>query len=309
MRRTAGIVIFAIGVLLLITNIALKVQDIGKGLGILTCIVGAIVFGLSFIPQPDPGAEAPPPVLPPADRITGVFYEPERVFKNLRYHPRWLAAFLVLVFFSLVYQVAFTQRVTPERIASETADRVIEGGWLPANANPEEFKRIQIEQAKSPVVRVTNAVSTVEWTLIGMLFLASLYLLCVLAFGGRMNFWQALTVATYGTLPQAIIQTILNLILLYAKPAEDIDVIKGSRGLARADLGLLFSAADHTQLYIIGSAISIFSLYGWWVTVTGLHNTATKLSKASAWMIAFLLWLLGLIFVLVLSLIFPSFFK
>ncbi|HYJ45614.1 MAG TPA: hypothetical protein VEV81_03300, partial [Pyrinomonadaceae bacterium] len=74
-------------------------------------------------------------------------------------------------------------------------------------------------------------------------------------------------------------------------------------------LGLLFSVADHPQLYVIGSFIGIFSLYGWWVTVSGLHNTAAKLSKASAWMIAFLLWLLGLIVSLVLSIVFASFMK
>lgn len=308
MRRIVGIVILAIGVLLLVVHIALKVQDIGIGFGIVTTILGGAIFGLSFIPQPEPGTDAPPP-LAPADRITGVFYEPDRIFKNLRYYPRWLAAFLVLVFFSLVFQVAFTQRVTPERIAAETADRVIEGGFLPNTVNPEDFKRIQIEQAKSPVVRVTGAVSLIEWTLIGMLFLAALYLLCVMAFGGRINFWQALTVATYGTLPQVVILSILNLILLYAKSAEDIDALKGGRGLARADLGLLFSPADHPQLFVIGSAISIFSLYGWWVTVAGLHNVSAKLSKGSAWTIAFILWLLGLTFALVLSLIFPSFIR
>ncbi|HYJ45744.1 MAG TPA: hypothetical protein VEV81_03950, partial [Pyrinomonadaceae bacterium] len=148
MRRIVGIVIFAIGLLLLVAHFALKVQEIGAGFGIITILVGGAIFGLSFVRQPDPGPDAPPP-LPPADRITGVFYEPDRVFKNLRYYPRWLAAFLVLVFFGLMYQVAFTQRVTPERIAAETADRVIEGGWLPSNVPPEEFKRVQIEQAKS----------------------------------------------------------------------------------------------------------------------------------------------------------------
>jgi hypothetical protein len=308
MRRIVGIVILAIGVLLLVVHFALKVQDIGAGFGIVTTILGGAIFGLSFIPQPEPGPDAPPP-LPPADRITGVFYEPDRVFTNLRHYPRWLTAFLVLVFFSLVFQVAFTQRVTPERIAAETADRIIEGGFLPNTVNPEDFKRMQIEQAKSPVVRITGAVSVVEWTLIGMLFLATLYLLCVLAFGGRMNFWQALTVATYGTLPQVVIGAVLNIILLYAKSAEDIDALKGARGLARADLGLLFSPADHPQLFVIGSAISIFSLYGWWVTVAGLHNMSAKLSKGSAWTIALILWLVGLTLGLVLSLIFPSFIR
>jgi len=308
MRRVIGIIIFALGLLFLVTGITKVVQGV-IGISIFAIFIGLVIFGLSFIPQPDSGPEAPLP-LPPADRITGVFYEPDRIFKNLRYHPRWLAAFLVLLVFSLTYQLAFTQRVTPERIAGETADKIIEGGWLQGSQiSPEEFKRQRIAEAKSPVSRITGVLGFVGGTLVFMLVLAGLYLLCVLAFGGRINFWQSLSVATYGSLPPVVISTILSLILLYVKSPEDIDATRGSRGLARADLGLLFTPAQHPLLFIIGSFIGVFSIYGWWVTVSGLHNTATKLSKASAWTIALLLWLLGLVFVLILSAIFPSFFQ
>jgi hypothetical protein len=308
MRRIVGIIIFALGFLLLLAGIMKVVQGV-IGFGILAVFLGLVIFGLSFIPRPDPGPDAPPP-LSPADRITGVFYEPDRVFKNLRHYPRWLAAFLVLVVFSLTYQIAFTQRLTPEKIAGETADRIIEGGWLQnSNISPEEFKRMRIEEAKAPVSRITGALSFVGWTFIFMLVLAGLYMLGVLAFGGRINFWQSLSVATYGSLPPVVILTILNLILLYTKAPEDIDSIRGARGLARADLGLLFSPETHPTLFVIGSFIGIFSLYGWWITVSGLHNTATKLSKASAWTIALLLWLLGLVIAIVLSSIFSSFMR
>jgi hypothetical protein len=306
MRRIVGIIIFALGILFLVAGLTRVVQGV-TGISIFAIFIGLAVFGLSFIPQPDSGPEAPPP-LPPADRVTGVFYEPDRVFKNLRYHPRWLAAFLVIVVFSLTYQLAFTQRVTPERIAGEMADKIIEGGWLQNSPiSPEEFKARRIEEAKAPIGRVTNALGLIGGTLVFMLLLAGLYLLCVMAFGGRINFWQSLSVATYGSLPPVVISTILSLILLYVKSPEDIDATKGSRGLARADLGLLFAPAQHPLLFVIGSFIGVFSIYGWWVTVSGMHNTATKISKASAWTIALLLWLLGLVLVLILSAIFPSF--
>ena len=95
MRRIVGIVILVIGVLLLLAHFVMKVQEIGLGFSISTIIIGAAVLGLSFVPQPVAGPDAPP-VLPPAERVTRVFYEPEPVFKNLRYHPRWLAAFIVV---------------------------------------------------------------------------------------------------------------------------------------------------------------------------------------------------------------------
>ncbi|MDT5123847.1 MAG: hypothetical protein QOC96_3329 [Acidobacteriota bacterium] len=306
MRRSVGIAIFVLGLLVLLAGILKVVQGM-TGISILMIVVGLAIFGLSFIPQPDPGPDAPPP-MSPAERIIGVFYEPSPVFKNLRCYPRWLAAFLVLMLCGVTYQLAFTQRVTPERMAAETADRRIEGGFVPPE-KATDYKAQLIEDAKLPVSRIKDVVGQIGGGFLFLLVLAGLYLLCVLAFGGRMNFWQAFSVAIYGSLPPIVITTILSLILLYTKSPEDLDVIKDSRGLARADLGLLFALAEHPYLHIIGSFIGIFSLYGWWVTVSGLHNTATKLSKASAWTIAFLLWLLGLVLVLILAAIFPSFFR
>jgi hypothetical protein len=200
--------------------------------------------------------------------------------------------------------------VTPERIAGETADKIIEGGWLEGrDITPADFRAQRVEESKSVVGRITDTFSHIGWALIIMLILAGLYLLCVLAFGGRINFWQAICVAVYGSLPTVVISTVLSLILLYTKSPEDIDAIRDAQGMARADLSLLFAPAEHPYLFVVGSFIGVFKLYGWWVTVSGLHNTATKLSKASAWTIAFILWLLGLILVLILAAIFPSFFK
>lgn len=307
MRRSVGIIIFALGLLLFVVGLLHLVQGFG-GSSIFAMIVGLAIFGLSFIPQPDPGPDAPPP-LPPAERLTKVFYEPDTVFKNLRYHPRWFVAFVVLIIFGVTYQFAFTQRVTPERIAIETADKVIESGWIPPD-KVDEYKAQQIQDAKSVSGRIRAVLAQqIGGGFIFLLILAGLYLLCVLAFGGRMSFWHALCVAAYGSLPPLVISTVLNLILLYTKPPEDIDVIKGSRGMARADLGILFTPAEHPYFYVIGSFIGVFTIYGWWVTVSGLRNTATKLSNASAWTIAFLLWLLGLILVLILAALFPSFFR
>src|SRR5438105_15069418 len=120
MRRIVGIVILVIGVLLLLAHFVLKVQEIGFGFGIATTIVGAAIVGLSFVPRPEPGPDAPP-ALPPAERITRAFYEPAPVFKNLHYHPRWLAGFLVIAFIASIYTIASMQRLGPVKMASDYA--------------------------------------------------------------------------------------------------------------------------------------------------------------------------------------------
>ena len=304
MRRIAGVIISVVGLVLLVLGIAKVVAGVAPTGG-LAMLVGLIVFGLSFIRPHLAGPDAPPP-LTAFERVAGVFYEPARVFQNLRYHPRWLAAFLVMTLCSVAYQIAFVQRLTPEVIVGTTIDKTAESGFIPAD-KVEEIKQQQIEAAKSPVGKITGPLGQIGATFIVMLAFAGIYLLCVIAFGGRMNFWQALSVAMHASLPPVVIQSLLSILLLYLKSPDDIDPIKGQRGLVRADLGILFSPADHPYLYTIAGFFGIITLYGLWLTATGLHNTAESLSKSSAWIIAILLWGLGLLLALGAAAVFPSF--
>jgi hypothetical protein len=316
MRRIVGIIIFVIGLVVLLSNLLLNVQGV-KGLGIFGMFIGAAIFGLSFIPQPAPDADAPAP-LSPADRVTRVFYEPEPVFKNLRHHPRWLAGFLVLAFFGVIYQVALTQRLGVERFAEDQATRELEGGFVPLDKiSADDYRqgKIRTAIATATQTKITAPFWIAGFAFVGMLVLAGVYLLSVMAFGGRMNFWQALSVAVYGSLPSVVISTSLSLVLLYIQsPTDMIPLEAQQRGLARADLGLLFKATNpmvntlvHPVLYTLASAIGLFQLYGWWVTVSGLKNAGEKISGGSAWTIALLLWVVGMLLTTVLAILAPTF--
>jgi Yip1 domain len=307
MRRIVGIVLSVLGILLFVGG-RMKLLPGGavwSGTGIMSFLVGLAVIGLSFIKQPPPEPDAPPP-LSPADRITGVFYEPARIFQNLRHHPRWLAGFLVIALCTVIYQAAFTQRLTPEVIAAAPIDKLIESGWL--QGERATIAREQtIEAAKTPAARVTGPLNAVAVTLFILLLEAALFLLCVLMFGGRMNFWQALSVAAYALMPPLVIQNLLSIVLLYVKPVDQLDPIKDQAGLVRADLGLLFSPAEHPYLYVIAGFIGILSLYRLWLTATGLRETGARLSNGSAWGIALTLGVLYMLFMLALAAVFPNF--
>ena len=308
MRRIAGIVIFVVGLLLFLSHILGLVPGL-KWLGIFTMFAGCVAFGLSFIPRPAPGENAPEP-LSPAERITRVFYEPDPVFKNLKHYPRWLAGFLVLVVFGVMFQLAVIQRLGPERLAEDRANRVIEGGFLPPQVSPDDFRQAQIARAISTATldKITLPLWAAGGTLVILLIMAGLYLLGVIAFGGRMNFWQALSVTTYSALPPTIVVTILNLILLYTQSIDDIIPMKAQQqGLARADLGLLFSPAAHPYLYTLAGSIGLFTIYRWWLTVSGLKNAAEKIKGGSAWAIVLLIWVLGILLSLVAAMLAPTF--
>src|SRR6266496_753702 len=148
MRRIFGVGIFVIGVLLIALG-ALKILPGVTQTGIFGVLIGAVAFGLSFIKHPEPAPDAPPP-LSPFDRVTGVFFEPARIFQNLRLHPSWLAAFVMIAICAAIYHVAFVQRLTPEVVALAPLEKTIEGGWIPAE-RAEQIREQTREAARSPV--------------------------------------------------------------------------------------------------------------------------------------------------------------
>src|SRR5215470_9942350 len=80
--------VFVLGLIFLVGGLA-KFLAGGIGTGAALCFLGIVLFALSFIRLPLVGAEEERP-LSWFEKITGVFYEPSRVFRNLRAYPVWL---------------------------------------------------------------------------------------------------------------------------------------------------------------------------------------------------------------------------
>src|SRR6266851_172180 len=112
--RPVAIGIFVLGLILLVTGIA-KILPGGIGTGAAFAFWGILLFAFSFIRLPQPKGDVDPP-MSGVQKLTGIFYQPTRIFRNLRAHPHWLAAFLVICVVNAVYAVAFVQRLTPERL-------------------------------------------------------------------------------------------------------------------------------------------------------------------------------------------------
>src|SRR5258706_11649618 len=120
--RPVAIGLFVIGLLAIVTGIA-KILPGGIGTGGAFAFWGILLFSFSFIRLPEAAATDEPP-LSAVEKLAGIFYEPSRVFRNLRSHPHWLAAFLVVVIMNAAYATAFVQRLTPERIVDYTFEKM-----------------------------------------------------------------------------------------------------------------------------------------------------------------------------------------
>jgi hypothetical protein len=297
---------FALGVIFLVGGLA-KFLSGGIGTGAALCFLGVLVFLLSFIRLPQVPDTEPP--LSWFEKVMGVFYEPARVFRNLRVHPYWLGAFLTIWVLTAIYSTAFIQRITPERIVEHMTEKIAQ---MPAPFTPppeamEKIRTDQMEALKNPAQRVGTVLKSAVGIFVFGALAAGIVLLGVLVFGGRINFWQALAVTFYSVLPVIAIQKILGLVILYLKAPDDLHPILNQETTLQDNLGILFTPADHPVLFVMASFIGLTSLYGLWLRAKGLHYGGTRVKNGTGWGVAILLWVLLLLFASVATWIFPSF--
>lgn len=296
---------FVIGLVLLVGSVTKLIPAVwGTGAGF--CFLGIVLFALSFIRLPAVQKKDEHP-LSLLQKLTGIFFEPSRVFRNLREYPLWIGAFIIMCLLSAVYSYAFIKRITPETIG-EHSRRQMEnlGTWAPPPEVREAQVAAQVEALKNPVQLVAGTLNAFPLLFVLFAFTAGLCLLGLLAFGGRINFWQSLAVTIYSWFPIIVIQKVLGLIILYLKSPDDLHPILNRDTTLQDNLGILFSPVDHPILFVLFSFIGLTSFYGLWLRAKGLHLGATRASSGAGWGVAIILWVLLLILVVSVTALFPA---
>jgi hypothetical protein len=194
MKLIAGIIVAVVGFVIAVLGI-LKVVPGVTSTGVMLLLLGGLIGGLSFVSRPETeGSDR----MSTAESLLAVFYAPADVFRNLRFHPRWLVAVLVVSVVSSIYSFLFFQRLTPERIVNYTVDKTLQMEMI---ANNEEAKKSveesrvqQVADAKNPVMIVAKAVGAFIGYTFLFAILGAVLMVFVIAFGGRMNYWQAFAV-------------------------------------------------------------------------------------------------------------------
>lgn len=300
-----GIGIFVIGLIVCVLGVV-KVLTGGIGTGAAFAFWGILLVAFSFIPLPQTKGDEEPP-MSGLQKVLGIFYEPTRVFRNLRAHPRWLAAFLVIAIANAVYAAAFVQRLTPERISENFNEKIDQSPIKPPPEKMAETKENNYQQLKQPIQRAQTAAKSFVGIFVFVCFVAALCLVGVLAFGGQINFWQAFAAVLYSYTPVAVISKLVSLVILFIKAPEDIHPILGQETLVTDNLGILFKPAEHPALFVLGTAIGVLSLYGLWLKAKGLATAGQKVSSSAAWGVSIILWVLSLIVGMIFATLFSGF--
>ena len=303
----AGIALVVIGIVVVVLGlpmINLVVGGIGTGLAV--CALGILFVAFSFMRMP--AVENPPAKMSTVATLTGIFFEPSNVFRNLRAHPQFLAAILIAGAMTGAYSVAFTHRLTPERIINFTMDKLEDSPIKPPPEAMAKARTQGVEQAKAATFQVGDFVKKVVSAFFGVAIIAGIALLGVLVFGGRMHYWQTFAVVAYVSFPVTLIQKAISFVILYIKSPDDIHPLLGQETLVYDNLGLLVAAKDHPILFVVATSIGVLSFYRLWLTATGLREGGYKVSSGAAWGTTITIFVLFLLLAIAAAAVFGSMF-
>ena len=252
--------------------------------------------------DPNQGFQPPPPpplpVAPaaPADTmstpqtLTGIFFEPGRVFESLRHRPRFLVAALVIVIAFFAYYISYIQKVGYENLITAELNSGTRGQQMSA-----EDRERSIHVQMNPAIKALRYGGPIITLALFFSIGGALYLLGVMLVGKSLTYKQALSVWTYSSLPPTLLIMLLNIILLFIRtPDDDLGIVRGQGGLVHANPGLFIDGHAAPMLASAAAGFDLFAFYGLFLAALGLRKVG-RLSSGSAWGIALGLWLLGMI--------------
>ncbi|HEX8174527.1 MAG TPA: Yip1 family protein [Pyrinomonadaceae bacterium] len=257
--------------------------------------------------QTGPGSEQeaqgfvapPPPPFPPqaeklegpqlstAETLSGIFFDPARVFESFRPRPRFLVAAIIITVLTLIFTISFFQRVGYENIMRSAVENNPQ-----ADQMSDEQKERMLDIYRNPFMKAITYVSPIFNMAIFFAAGAGLYLLGVMAMGKSTTYSRSLAVWTYSTLPPFLLAMLANFVLLFLKSPEDLDITQLGRGLVHANLSFLVNSKANPVLSTLLGAFDVFKFYGLFLGSLGLQKVA-KLSSGAAWAVVLTIWLVG----------------
>jgi hypothetical protein len=301
----AGIVTAALGLVVALLSIAGLLPGLTKA-GVALILLGGLIIGLSFVERPEAGDTER--MSTPATLIN-MFFSPTEVFRNFMNHPRWLAAAIIISLLSTIFTGLFLYRLTPEVVVNHTIDKTLQMPMMndEARTQIEAGRQAAIDENKNVLPRIGQAVSSFAWAVFIYAFLAIVFVLFAVMMGGRMNYWQAFSVAVYAYLPVSVLQFIIRTTTLFMKDPTEIHPLRGPFELIQDNLSFLVSPADSPVLFTILGAFGLLWFYWAWLNATGLKTAGDKVSSSAAWSATLTIYAAWVLLLVVLAILFPNF--
>jgi len=102
------------------------------------------------------------------------------------------------------------------------------------------------------------------------------------AMGADGGYLSTVAVWIWASVPPTLIFLIGNMIVLFLKSADDIDLATSQGGLLKANLGFFIDQKSMPVVAALLGSIDFFAIWGWILAAIGLQKVA-KISSGAAW--------------------------
>jgi hypothetical protein len=220
-------------------------------------------------------------------RLSGVFFEPGKVFADVAQRPRWIAPILVSILIGLCFVYAISTHIGWEQTIRQTF------------ANNPRTADMPADQREKMIATGAKFASIFGW--VGALLGAPLSVLIVAGvltglfnglLGTELKFAQTFAVTAYALLVRALWNALM-ILLVYLKPPEDFNMQVSP-----------FSPAAYMNrletpkwLMSLAGSLDLFTIWSIILLAIGFSVAAKKLSFAkslTAIAIPWLIWVVGL---------------
>jgi hypothetical protein len=156
-------------------------------------------------------------------RLIGVYFSPGETFQEIGRAPRLLLPIIALVLLTVVASYIVISRI-PEEVSQRLIEQQVQQQVDSGRINQE-----QANQQKEQMIQVANFFKRIGpfFAAIGSmllaLFFAGVVKLASLIFGIENRFKPLFTVAVYSILAVSLLSSILFIILVFIKPADEFD--------------------------------------------------------------------------------------
>lgn len=238
------------------------------------------------------------PQMSEAATLGNIFFAPGETFADLRRKPRFILAALIMVALFTAFNYLFISKIGFEQLIRARMEANSRVQQMPADQ-----REALIAQQSSPVVKYISIASPPIVLVILFLIGALLYWGGANAMGGSETFGRALSVWVYSSFPPLVVSMLANILILFLKSADDIDVATSQQGLVHANPAFFLDTKTMPVLGAVLGTFDLFFIWGWILAAIGLRITG-KISSGAAWAVVLFVALLNVAFRVV-----PAFFS
>lgn len=238
-------------------------------------------------PPPEPVVEEEPPQMSEVGTLASIFFEPGKTFEDLRRKPRFILAMVIMIVLATAFSFAFSYKIGPENFRKFVTSQIEKSPQTQGMDAEKKKDAVELNMTIGKIIKYVMPVVFVIIFAIGGL----LYWLGGKAFGGTGGYFHGVSTWVYASFPPLVLTMIANLIILFLKNVDDIDIGAGSqRGLVNANPSFLIGKASPVLATLVGT-LDLFMIWGWVLAAIGLR-IMFRISSGSAWGIVIILALI-----------------